>query len=99
MRDRSAAEADREAVLAQQRELAAKVAELADEAQRERERLVEELRSLAVRVFVPCFQLSSVPWSLSECGRIVGPASSRFPFFHTSMPIGSWPLEVPIQAT
>jgi hypothetical protein len=50
MRDRSAAEADREAVLAQQREFAAKVARLADEAQRERERMVEELRSLAVRV-------------------------------------------------
>jgi hypothetical protein len=50
MRDRSAADADREAVLAQQRDLAAQVTRLADEAQRERERMIEELRSLAARV-------------------------------------------------
>src|SRR2546428_7103193 len=48
MRDRSAAEADREAVLAQQRDLAAQVARLADEAQRERSeerRVGKECRS------------------------------------------------------
>jgi hypothetical protein len=50
MRDRSAAEADREAVLAHQRDLAAQVARLAEEAERERARLVEELRNLAARV-------------------------------------------------
>jgi len=50
MRDRSAADADREAVLAHQRDLAAQVARLADEAQRERERMIEELRGLAARV-------------------------------------------------